>query len=114
MTIFRIFEGEEGDPFFSIALFYGIRAIVQGIFTFKYITGTYWEYPGFPSFVVPYGDACDFYYSGHTGFLSLLSLYYWNFGYKLFAVLVAGFCLFVIQVLISFRIHYTIGKIRIC
>lgn len=97
--------------FYSIAIFYGIRAILQGIFTYRIITGTYWEFPGFPSFVVPYGDACDFYYSGHTGFLSLMSMYFWHFGYKSLSVIAAGFCFFVVHVLISFRLHYTIGNL---
>ena len=30
----------------------------------RYPEGFYWEYPGFPSFVVPYGRTSDFFFSG--------------------------------------------------
>lgn len=38
--------------------------------------GYIWEYPGFPSLVVPYGPTNDFFYSGHMGG-SLISTLEW-------------------------------------
>jgi hypothetical protein len=95
---------------YTIALFYGVRAVLQGIFNFQYIEGTYWQSPGVPSLVVPYGDACDFYYSGHTGFLVLMAIMYWEWGYGLQAAICVFFVFYVIQVLLLFRIHYSIGR----
>jgi PAP2 superfamily C-terminal len=59
---------------FSLFLFYGGRAICQAIFSFQFPAGVAFDYPGFPSLMVPYGYTSDFYFSGHVGFLVILSL----------------------------------------
>ena len=51
----------------SLAMFYGLRAIIQQLFLMRYPEGYLWNYPGFPSLVVPYGKTNDFFYSGHAG-----------------------------------------------
>ena len=45
---------------------YGLRIIVQNTFLMEKPTGYIWEYPGFPSLVVPYGATNDFFFSGHV------------------------------------------------
>jgi PAP2 superfamily C-terminal len=59
---------------FSVLLFYGGRAICQGIFSFQFPAGVAFDYPGFPSLMVPYGYTSDFYFSGHVGFLVIITL----------------------------------------
>ena len=34
------------------------------MFVFDYPDGYFWEHPGFPSIVVPYGRSSDFFFSG--------------------------------------------------
>ncbi len=108
--IFRISTGKDGTLLFSIFSFYGIRAIIQANFMFRYTRNMYWVYPGFPSLVVPYGDGSDFYYSGHTGFMLLSVLYLFKYGYKVCAYIGVGILIVVIQVLFLFEVHYTIGN----
>ena len=94
----------------AVALFYGMRAILQGNFSFRYINRTYWTFPGIPSIVVPYGDTADFYYSGHTGFMFFAVLYLLKYRYKLCAFIAFLAGIFVVQSLLIFRLHYSIGK----
>ena len=37
------------------------------LFVMKMPDGYYWDYPGFPSLTVAYGNTNDFYFSGHVG-----------------------------------------------
>ena len=49
--------------------------------------GYFWDYPGFPSLVIPYGRTSDFFFSGHTGFLTICCLEWYHLGYRrLFAL----------------------------
>lgn len=71
-------DGKTARCLYAIAFFYFSRALVQvgsfyqNLFTFKIPIGAFWEFPGFPSLMVPYGQASDFYPSGHSGFLVIL------------------------------------------
>ena len=93
-------------------MFYGTRAYLQSIFTFRMIEGTYWQSPGIPSLVVPYGDASDFYYSGHTGFLTLLAIHFWKIGQRKLGFVCGLYLVYMVQILLIYRIHYSIGEER--
>jgi len=76
----------------------------------RYPPGIYWDDPGFPSLIVPYGDTTDFFYSGHVGFLNIAALeWYKQKIYKMsyFTIFVMFYTIFV---LLIFRAHYSIGK----
>lgn len=47
--------------------FYGLRAICMMVYAVEPYEGYYWEYPGFPSLIIAYGETNDFFYSGHVG-----------------------------------------------
>jgi hypothetical protein len=49
--------GKTGHILAVLATFYILRAIVQGNFGMTFPEGGIWTFPGFPSFVVPYGLA---------------------------------------------------------
>lgn len=51
----------------ALIMFYLLRMLVQKLFLMRYPEGYLWDYPGFPSLVVPYGKTNDFFYSGHIG-----------------------------------------------
>lgn len=93
-----------------MSCFYLVRAFVQKLFCFRYIDSTYWSYPGFPSMMVPYGEAADFYFSGHTGFVLLTTLYLFKFGYKWCGFITIFITILTIITLLLYRIHYSIGK----
>ena len=92
----------------ALGLFYGCRAIVQNLWYSPFPDGFYWSSPGFPSLVVPYGRGSDFFFSGHSGFLTICANE-WHINKKSRArnlVLIGA--LYTIFILMSYRIHYSI------
>jgi hypothetical protein len=75
MVFWFLFKGKTGLILQSLATFYVLRGVVQGNFMMAFPDGGIWDYPGFPSFVIPYGLARDFYFSGHCGFVGLNTAY---------------------------------------
>ena len=47
--------------------FYLLRTVFMLVYSVQPYDGYYWKYPGFPSFIVAYGETNDFYFSGHVG-----------------------------------------------
>jgi hypothetical protein len=66
MVVFVIYGKTWRLPI-ALIMFYLLRMIVQKLFLLRYPEGYLWDYPGFPSLVVPYGKTNDFFYSGHVG-----------------------------------------------
>lgn len=93
---------------FSVLLFYGIRALWQGIFSFQFPAGVAFDYPGFPSLMVPYGYTSDFYFSGHVGFLVILTLELSHWKSKSLALINWIAVVLVGIVLLATRGHYSI------
>ena len=61
--------------------------------------------------MVAYGAASDFYFSGHTGFFFLLireTIVYTKQYHMLFYYF--GFVIFIVFMVLLFRVHFTIGK----
>ena len=74
------------------------------------MTDTYWFYPGVPSIVVPYGNTVDYYFSGHTGFTVITTIYMYRKGYYICFALGVFVFFYIIQILLLFKVHYSIGK----
>jgi hypothetical protein len=107
----RVNKSSNTQVLFTFGLFYGIRGIIQNIFTFRFPLGNTWPYPGIPSLLVPYGDQSDFYFSGHCGYMTILLLELRRLGYgKKFTFLALVSLAYVAFVLLAFRVHYSIGK----
>jgi hypothetical protein len=53
-------------PFLGLFLLMGLRQLMQAICSLPPPTGMIWHYPGFPSVLVTYHVANDFFFSGHT------------------------------------------------
>ena len=73
--------------------------------------GGYWEFPGIPSIVVPYGLASDFYYSGHTGYLITCiceQIKLDKSNWKAIVCLILITC-YMMTIILLFKIHYVIG-----
>lgn len=93
---------------FSVLLFYGIRGVCQGIFSFQFPAGVAFDYPGFPSLMVPYGYTSDFYFSGHVGFLVILTLELNHWKERKLAIINWVAVILVGIVLLATRGHYSI------
>ncbi len=58
--------GSSFRSFVGLILLFSLRQICQGISPLPPPTGMIWHDPGFPSLMVTYGVANDFFFSGHT------------------------------------------------
>lgn len=86
----------------------------QNIEQFPYPPYIRWDAPVVPTFTVTYGITRDYFYSGHTG-LMLFSTFEWKrvgmtWLYYPNLVLTP----FVVMVLLSARVHYTIDIVAAC
>jgi hypothetical protein len=92
-------------------LFYGLRFMCQAVFAMAPYEGMYWEYPGFPSLVVPYGHTNDFFFSGHIGCCMLVFLEFSRMGWmKIRWLCIATMVCQIILMTIT-RGHYSIDMI---
>ncbi len=106
--IYWTFYGKTGRLPVTIATFYLIRALVQALWWSPYPAGYYWDSPGFPSFVAPYGRGSDFFFSGHSGFLVLMANEWNKWGKKKMRNYVLMNLIYTIFVLIVYQAHYSI------
>src|SRR5579863_1510709 len=53
-------------PFFGLLVLMALRQVMQAICSLPAPPNIIWHYPGFPSVLVTYGVANDFFFSGHT------------------------------------------------
>ena len=60
-----IFRGDS-RPFVGLVIVLGLRQIVQTLVSLPAPPGAIWHSPGFPSLLVTYGVANDYFFSGHT------------------------------------------------
>jgi len=97
-----------GYPLYTLGVFYGVRAAIQGTFGMRFPDGGIWDYPGVPSVTVPYGLTRDFYYSGHCGFLAISSYMMFTEKFYVLALFGALAIPYVGFVLTLTRIHYSI------
>jgi len=102
-----VFYGKSSRIVLTFLIFYGTRAIIQQIYWSPFPEFFWWEYPGFPSLVVPYGRGSDFFYSGHSGFV-VICLREWAYnGYKKMRNFILCVLAFTVFILLVYRIHYT-------
>ena len=58
--------GPSVRPFLGLLLVLGLRQLMQALVALPTPENMIWHYPGFPSLLVTYGVANDYYFSGHT------------------------------------------------
>lgn len=107
-AILWFFYGKSGDLLWKLIIFYGMRALCQQIFFFKFTAGFMWKSPGFPSLFVPYDKTSDFYFSGHTG---ILVIFVWNnitHNRIFLGLFILFFALYMIPILMIYQVHYSI------
>jgi len=103
-----IFYGKSSRLIVTYAIFYITRAVIQQLFWMPFPNMYWWENPGMPSLVVPYGRGSDFFFSGHSGFL-VICINEWNtLGFKKIRNFICVVLALTIFTLLVYRIHYTI------
>jgi hypothetical protein len=101
-----IFAGRSG-PFLGLLLLMGLRQVMQGLNALLPPPNLIWHYPGFPSLLVTYGVANDYFFSAHTGIAVLGAVEAARFHRLWLTVLTVGVVVFEIAVVLILRAHYT-------
>lgn len=94
-------------PFLALVILLGLRQVMQALVTLPAPPNAIWHDPGFPSLLVTYGVANDYFFSGHTAIAVLGVTELVRLGrrwLKVVAWLVAPFEILTVLVL---RAHYT-------
>jgi len=99
--------GPSMRPFAALLMLFLMRQACQGLCALPAPPGMIWRYPGFPSLLVTYDVANDFFFSGHTAIAVLAAIvaagmFPWWVG-----VAVALIALGEASVVLILRAHYT-------
>ena len=100
--------GRSVRPLLGLVILIGLRQVMQGLCVLPQPHNMIWHYPGFPSLLVTYGVANDYFFSAHTAIAVFAATELARLGrrwIKLLAVLIVVFEAATVLVL---RAHYTI------
>jgi hypothetical protein len=92
----------------TLGIFYITRALVQKVWFSPFPQGFYWESPGIPSLVVPYGRGSDFFFSGHSGFVVICASEWHKLKMPKIRNFIIGTAVYTVLILLIYRIHYSI------
>ena len=99
--------GASTRPFVGLIIVLGLRQVAQALVSLPIPPNAIWHYPGFPSLLVTYAVANDYFFSGHTAIaiLALTEIIRMRHAWlSAFAVLIA---IFEIVSVLALRVHYT-------
>ena len=99
--------GKSVRPFLGLVLLLGLRQTFQALVALPPPPGMLWHYPGFPSLLVTYGVANDFFFSGHTAVAVLGAVELARLGRPWLRRVGVALALFEVVVVLALRAHYT-------
>lgn len=94
-------------PFLGLVLLMLLRQFLQALCSLPVPAGMIWHYPGFPSLLVTYHVANDFFFSGHTAIAVFGAIELSRFRKKWLTAFAALFVLFEVAAVLILRAHYT-------
>lgn len=94
-------------PFLGLVLLMLLRQFLQALCSLPVPSGMIWHYPGFPSLLVTYHVANDFFFSGHTAIAVFGAIELSRFHRKWLTVISIFLVLFEIAAVLILRAHYT-------
>jgi len=101
-----IFRGD-ARPFVGLVIVLGLRQIMQTCVALPAPPGAILPYPGFPSLLVTYGVANDYFFSGHTAIAVLAATELARAGRVWLTSAAVGVVLFEVATVLVLRAHYT-------
>lgn len=94
-------------PFLGLVLLMLLRQFLQALCSLPVPSGMIWHYPGFPSLLVTYHVANDFFFSGHTAIAVFGAIELSRFRQKWLTVSSILLVLFEVAAVLVLRAHYT-------
>ena len=94
-------------PFLGLVLLMLLRQFLQALCSLPVPAGMIWHYPGFPSLLVTYNVANDFFFSGHTAIAVFGAIELSRFRRKWLTITSVVLVLFEIAAVLVLRAHYT-------
>jgi len=94
-------------PFLGLFLLMTLRQLMQAVCALPPPPHMIWHYPGFPSLLVTYHVANDFFFSAHTAIAVFGALELTRCGRKWITVAAALLVIFEISAVLILRAHYT-------
>jgi predicted secreted protein len=94
-------------PFLGLVIVLGLRQIMQALVALPAPPNAIWHYPGFPSLLVTYGVANDYFFSGHTAIAVLAATEMARAGRRWLTGLGVSIVIFEVFTVLVLRAHYT-------
>jgi len=94
-------------PFLGLVLLMLLRQSLQALCSLPVPSGMIWHYPGFPSLLVTYHVANDFFFSGHTAIAVFGAIEITRFHRKWLTVSSIALVCFEVAAVLILRAHYT-------
>ena len=98
-------------PFLGLVILMGLRQICQSLCALPPPPGIIWHYPGFPSLLVTYGVAYDFFFSGHTAIAVFAALELARLKKPWLTALAIAVVVLEVVVVLVLRAHYTMDVV---
>lgn len=99
--------GRSVRPFAGLLIVLGLRQVMQALVALPAPEGAIWHYPGFPSLLVTYGVANDYFFSGHTAIAVLGATELARLGKPWLTAIAVLIVIFEVTTVIVLRAHYT-------
>ena len=94
-------------PFLALVIVLGLRQTMQALVALPTPPDSIWRYPGFPSLLVTYNVANDYFFSGHTAIAVLAAVELARFRRAWITAAGAIVLIFEILTVLILRAHYT-------
>ncbi len=99
--------GPSARPLLGLVLVLALRQLMQALVALPAPPGMIWHDPGFPSLLVTYGVANDFFFSGHTAVAVLGALELARRNRRWLTSLAVVIVVFEVLTVLALRAHYT-------
>jgi PAP2 superfamily protein len=99
--------GRTVRPFLGLLILMILRQIMQAVCALPTPPHMVWHYPGFPSLLVTYSVANDYFFSGHTAIAVFAATQLARFKRRWLTALAIGVVLFEVATVLVLRAHYT-------
>ncbi|MEX0775673.1 MAG: phosphatase PAP2-related protein [Phycisphaeraceae bacterium] len=105
--LLRAIFGPTIRPFLGLLILFALRQVCQAVCALPAPEGMIWRHPGWPSLLVTYATANDFFFSGHTAIAVFGATELARLPGRGWKWLGAALALFEMSVVIILRAHYT-------